>query len=257
MNTDLAAAFRRDGFVRVEGIVADRVAALRDAVDRCSVVDAGPSSYGVLVHDVWRREPILAATLLDGALPAAVAAALGLDVVTLFQDHVVNKVPGTTEPVRWHQDYSYWPLAAPIGVTCWVALDDADPDNGCLHYVGGTHRLGERAPADFVVDATQPERPHLPPIDLDRCAREATPVAVRAGDAILHDPLVWHFSPGNASKRPRRAWTSSWVTPDARWAPEHAPHPYRWTLQPVDGAPLDPERFPRVDRRGAARAALP
>lgn len=242
-----------------ERLLADGFVAVRDALDPAAVqavrdamaaldLDAGPSGYGRIVHDTWRHSAALGERLLRGPLPALAAEALG-EAPVLFQDHLVDKTPGTVSPVRWHQDYSYWPLADARGVTMWVALDEAYVENGCLHYVPGTHRLGERQPADFIAGAHQPMRAQLPPLDVDPGAAVAIPA--RAGDVLLHDPLTWHFSPGNRSGRPRRAWSISWVTASARWDPDHAPHPYLWTLAPVRGAALDPERFPRVS--GGAR----
>ena len=43
--------------------------------------------------------------------------------------------------MAWHQDYSYWTRTKPIAhLTCWIALDDASEENGCLHYIPGSHR---------------------------------------------------------------------------------------------------------------------
>src|SRR5690606_19353133 len=119
--------------------------------------------------------------------------------VILFQDVVVWKPPETSVPLAWHQDYSYWPLSAPAGLTAWLALDDAEPENGCLHYLPGTHLEGERQPADFVVGAGQPRREDLPPLDWERREHQAIAARVRAGDLLVHAPLVWHMSPANHS----------------------------------------------------------
>ena len=43
--------------------------------------------------------------------------------------------------VAWHQDYSYWTRTKPMAhLTCWIGLDDATKDNGCLQYLPGSHR---------------------------------------------------------------------------------------------------------------------
>ena len=43
--------------------------------------------------------------------------------------------------MAWHQDYSYWTRTRPMAhLTCFIALDDTDLENGCLHHVPGTHR---------------------------------------------------------------------------------------------------------------------
>ena len=40
------------------------------------------------------------------------------------------KLPGDGKPVSWHQDASYWPLTPAHTVTLWLAVDDADRENG-------------------------------------------------------------------------------------------------------------------------------
>jgi len=245
-----AERFARDGHLRLPAVVDSvALAALRAAMERVSAgVPAG--ACGRIVHDPWRREPVLREALLAGVLPELARTLLGEDPV-LFQDVLVSKLPGSAQIVQWHQDYSYWPLDRPRGLTLWLALDDACEDNGCLRYLSGSQHGGERQPADFVAGARQPPRPGLPPLEIHG---EGLPVAARAGDLLLHDPLVLHMSGPNRSRRERRAWSISWVTAATRWAPDHAAHPYLWELAPSAGEELDRRRFPRVrggDGRGA------
>jgi hypothetical protein len=237
---------RARGFVRLGRVLDDAtLAALRAAADRATA-GLPPSSYGQIRHDPWRVEPAFERALRAGWLGAIACGLLDAPAVTVFQDHVISKTPGTQAEVAWHQDYGYWPLASARGLTVWVALDDTDETNGCLRYAPRSHEGGERAPADFTQGATQPLRAALPPIDPSTIvATESVPLA--AGEAVVHDPLVLHMSPPNLSTRPRRAWSISLVDEDARWDPEHAPHPYTWALSPAAGAPLDPARFPRLN----------
>jgi ectoine hydroxylase-related dioxygenase (phytanoyl-CoA dioxygenase family) len=232
-----------DGFAAIGRVLDDDdLAALRAAADALTGA-AAPGPYGRIVHDPWRRAPAFAERVARAA-PAAIAAAG--HALVLFQDHVIAKTPGATGAIHWHQDYAYWPLDAPAGLTLWIALDDADGDNGCLRYRPGTHRLGERRAADFVDGgATMPRRPDLAPLDDDLGGGDAIAVPVLAGHAIVHHPLVWHMSAGNASSRPRRAWSITWLAPDVRWDPAHAPHPFTVMSSRQRGDALDPERFPR------------
>ncbi len=230
------------GFSAVPGVVTGDLQALRNAMDDTTLV-AGPSGYGRIVHDPWRSSAVLRRHLLTGVLPDLARAMLGEPPV-LFQDHLVSKTPGTVDAVKWHQDYSYWPLDRPIGLTMWIALDDATQDNGCLNYLPGSHSQGERQPADFVAGAVLGTAAELPPLVVDEAARVSVPVA--AGTVLVHDPLVLHMSFGNSTTTARRAWSVSWVTETARWRPSHAPHPYNYTLKPESGASLCTERFPRA-----------
>jgi ectoine hydroxylase-related dioxygenase (phytanoyl-CoA dioxygenase family) len=92
----------------------------------------------------------------------------------------------------------------------------------------------------------QPRRADLPLIEAARADAAAVAVPLPAGEALVHHPLVWHRSPGNATGGDRRGWSISWVAPDVRWDLEHAPHPYAWSLAPRSGDALCPERFPRL-----------
>ncbi len=233
---------RTQGFSAIRGVVQTDLAELRHAMDDTTLV-VGPSGYGRIVHDPWRSSEVLRRRLLIGVLPDLVRSLLGVTPV-LFQDHLVSKTPGTVDAVKWHQDYSYWPLDRPTGLTMWIALDDATMDNGCLHYLPGSHRAGERQPADFVAGALRGGTDELPRLVVDEDAAVAVPVS--AGTVLVHDPLVLHMSLGNSTASARRAWSISWVTEAARWQPSHAPHPYNYSLNPVSGALLCPGSFPRA-----------
>ena len=72
----------------------------------------------------WRRRP----QLLDGA-------------VRFWHDQLFCKPAHDGGVVAWHQDYSYWTRTTPMAhLTCWIGLDDATTENGCVHYVPGSHR---------------------------------------------------------------------------------------------------------------------
>lgn len=226
---------------------ADTLQALCGALEAWSADTAATaSSYGILRHNLWREVPLFR-EVLEGpsgrGLARLAADLLAVSAVTLFQDNLIWKPPGTSAGVQWHQDYAYWPLSAPCGVTFWLALDDADEANGCLRYIPGTHREGERQPTNFTAPGAAPWRQDLPPLDTARRTSESRPLL--AGGLLAHHPLTWHMSGGNPSLRHRRAWSLTWVTDAARWAPDHAPHPYNHWLAPTPGAPVAGESFLR------------
>jgi ectoine hydroxylase-related dioxygenase (phytanoyl-CoA dioxygenase family) len=235
---------RRDGFVPLGRVLDEETTALlASEVERSLGRAPTASEYGVLRHNLWQIVPAFEDVLRRGELARIARELLGLDEVVLFQDHLVWKPPGAAR-VEWHQDYGYWPLEAPAGLTLWIALDRTDRENGCLHYLARTHEEGERAPQDFMAGADQPAS-NLPPLDALAREHEATPLPALAGDGIAHDPLVWHMSPANASDRDRRAWSITWIAPGNRWNPAHAPHPFNFELRPRPGEPVAGGLFPR------------
>ena len=81
----------------------------------------------------------------------------------------------------WHQDSQAWPQFAPQNpVSCWVALDDATVDNGCMTVIPGSHKWG---PIDRDYRDRYLDNPLL-----------AEPVAIelKAGSCMFHHGLNFH-----------------------------------------------------------------
>ena len=118
------------------------------------------------------------------------------DTPELFQDMALLKNPGGREK-PWHQDNAYFNLSIDttvIGV--WIALDQATLDNGCLHILPGTHRMG---PAEhFKVRDWQ---------ICDSAVQRQLDVAVPLppGGCLIWHGLLHHGSPTNNSSQSRRA----------------------------------------------------
>ena len=77
------------------------------------------------------------------------------------------------------------------GVTVWVALDLVNKNNGCLHYLRGSHK--EIYPDQIFVEG----------VEID--AEDVSQVEVKPGDVVIHNALTLHWSGGNISGMPRRA----------------------------------------------------
>ncbi|MDB5474050.1 MAG: Phytanoyl-CoA dioxygenase [Devosia sp.] len=52
-----------------------------------------------------------------------------------------NKPAGVGKPTPPHQDGYYFHFNPPAAVTGWLALERADPENGCIHYVRASHKV--------------------------------------------------------------------------------------------------------------------
>jgi len=105
--------------------------------------------------------------------------------------------------VAWHQDYSFWTNTAPMAhLSCWIGLDDSTRENGCLHYVPGSHRwnllpqTGLTGNMDEIMNVLTPEQKE---------AFQPVPIEMKRGECSFHHPLLVHGSYANYSDRPRRA----------------------------------------------------
>lgn len=141
----------------------------------------------------------------DGRLQALAQHPQLLDVVGrimgetpfLFQDMALLKPPRFGREKPWHQDHAYFelPLEAKV-VGCWIALDEATTDNGCMIVIPGTHRQGP------VV--------HFKRRDWQICDthvnnQRAVAVPLPPGGCLLFSSLIHHGTPTNRSTARRRA----------------------------------------------------
>lgn len=150
----------------------------------------------------WRAAPAFHDVLFHPGFTVPASQLLG-GPVRFWHDQLFVKPAHDGGVVAWHQDYSYWTRTKPMAhLTCWIGLDDSTVENGCVHYVPGSHRWnllprGELADGmDAILDQLNPkQREEFKPI----------PIELKAGEASFHHPLMVHGSFENRSDRPRRA----------------------------------------------------
>jgi len=102
--------------------------------------------------------------------------------------------------VPYHQDNAYFNLVPPDALTCWIALDESTLENGCVHYLRGSHAPGLRSHTPSGVQGNSQML-----ADTAEASRyESVPGILPRGDAILHHCCLWHRSEPNRSGRSRR-----------------------------------------------------
>ncbi len=159
----------------------------------------------VLFHALgaWRIKPGFHDVLWNPRFTMAASQLLGGG-VRFWHDQLFCKPAKHGGVVAWHQDYSYWTRTRPMAhLTCWIGLDDATRDNGCLQYIPGSHRwpllpiTGLAGDMDAIRAVLGDEQMKL----FDK------PVAVelKAGECAFHHPLMVHGSQANKTAGPRRA----------------------------------------------------
>lgn len=158
----------------------------------------------VLFHALgaWRLRPALHDILWSPRFVDAAERVLG-GPVRFWHDQLFCKPAGHGGVVAWHQDYSYWTRTVPMQhLTCWIGLDDSTTENGCVHYVPGSHRWPLLPRTDLANDMDA-IRAVLSAEQLE--AFNPEPCEMPAGCASFHHPLTLHGSYANRSPRPRRA----------------------------------------------------
>lgn len=127
----------------------------------------------------------------------------------LFADQALLKPAGGGREKPWHQDNAYFDIrpGAPV-VGLWIALDDTDAENGCMHVIPGSHQSGPLVHfnrRDFQICDT----------DVRRDAVMTVPL--RPGGCLVFDGLLHHGTPTNRSPRRRWALQLHYAPADAIW----------------------------------------
>jgi phytanoyl-CoA hydroxylase len=148
---------------------------------------------------------------------AALAKALGFARPLLLQSMYLFKQPHIGAEVGWHQDATYLHTVPTTVTGLWIALDDADRDNGCLMALRGAHRgpLRERfhAQGGELVTVTLDSSPWP----------DAAPVALEAkrGTLVVLHGLLPHASAPNRSGRARHAYALHLIDGRAEYSPDN------------------------------------
>jgi hypothetical protein len=159
----------------------------------------------VLFHAIgaWRVTPGFHDLLWAPAYRMAAYQLLGQS-FRLFHDQLFCKPAKHGGVVAWHQDFSYWTFTKPMHhLTCWIGLDDATKENGCLYYVPGSHKWG-LLPITGLAGDMDAVRKVLSEEQLAVFDKKVANELPR-GYASFHHPLMMHGSYANDSERPRRA----------------------------------------------------
>jgi len=122
----------------------------------------------------------------------------------LFHDQLFSKPAQHGGVVAWHQDFSYWTWTQPMAhLTCWIGLDDATEENGCMHYIPGSHQWGLLKKTGLAGDM-ESVREVLTPEQIQDFESKC-PIVLKKGEATFHHPLMMHGSYKNRSDQQRRA----------------------------------------------------
>ena len=119
-----------------------------------------------------------------------------------YHSKLIQKKPNEGGAWEWHQDYGYWyknGCLFPHMASCWIALNHADKENGCLQVIRGSHIAGR---IEHGVYSTQhcadPERVEqlLDRLELVYCE-------LKPGSAVFFHCNTLHRSDANTSERNR------------------------------------------------------
>ena len=273
---DKLEAWRNDGFVNVGRLLDEaQLDQLRSEMDR--FIEAAfhgrieqtrlpwiarnlSEVPGDVVHqfvNLWEVSPVFRQAISHARIVETAAMLAETEDLQVWYDQAQCKPPHSGGAAEWHQDAQYWqPIGPPLALTAWIALDDAEVENGCMWMVPGSHRWGDQSAAltaqrNLRTQDAFGDLPRISPPAGTASWREPRPCPVRAGEVHFHHCLTWHGSPVNRTARERRAFSVHYLPGGVRFT--GAPgHPLASRIRVAEGAPLldDSEHFPVVYRNG-------
>ncbi|WP_149273660.1 phytanoyl-CoA dioxygenase family protein [Pareuzebyella sediminis] len=131
----------------------------------------------------------------------AMAKALMGDDIELDFDMLINKAPYTDTITPWHQDAAYWiDMPDKRAASCWVAIDPAYKENGCMWYTPKSHQ--------------NPVLPHVQTgnkgaLKCEGGEENSVFVELSPGSCVFHQGGTLHYSRGNSTADNRRAFITN------------------------------------------------
>ncbi len=234
ISLEQATQFRTDGYLAVSDALT--TAALEEVRQVLDPLFASPErlSHGVYqdlavgermtssprarspeINRVLRLRPELARTEAFLTCKRIAEAIAGRTMLYSF-DHAIYKAPHNEAATPWHQDQAYTGHRRSLDtIHFWIPLQEVTEENGCMHFVPGSHRIAMRSHTR----STGGSPTLTAAIDAEVVAK-ARVCALPAGGITLHTPLTLHYTGPNRTCQTRRAWVVHFG-PFGRWAKLH------------------------------------
>lgn len=111
------------------------------------------------------------------------------------------KMPSPNSQLAIHQDWTVVDEEKFVALNCWVPLTDINETNGALQIIPGSHY-------DVIKTLRAPTLPFFFSGNDDLVLEASIPLYVKAGEAVILDQSVIHYSSSNRSSQIRKAITA-------------------------------------------------
>lgn len=204
--------YQENGFVEIENALAEEeMNELSEFLEEAMTQESnhsvatsvkGESYYKVLNQKVnlWRDHGGMSRYTFHPKLAKMAMKLSGASGIRLFHDHGLWKMPQDSKPTAWHQDFPYWPMTAPGGLSVWIPMHDVDEHNGCMMFVPGSHKVGTLRG----INLADPQNLYdqIKGTELEKT--KPVKVPLKRGSCTFHHGLTFHFAHANQSDEPRR-----------------------------------------------------
>ena len=201
--------YERDGYVHVSQMFTENeVQLLGEISRRDQEIEAGATARSdaqggktVLAVRDSLGDDIYSAIVRCQRVAGTMTTLMGEEIYH-YHHKLMLKEPRVGGAWEWHQDYGYWynyGCLWPRMASCYIAIDRANRDNGCLQVIPGSHHLGRlehgKVGGQTGCDPDRIDRilEHLPLVHVE----------MEPGDALFFHGNLLHRSDQNRSEHSR------------------------------------------------------
>ena len=156
--------------------------------------------------NLWQDSDGVKELILDPAIGEMCTQLADIEGFRVWHDQALYKAP-YANPTSWHPDNPYWSYYSKDAMSIWIALDDATPENGCMHFLPGTQKKNDDFTAIPICEdmgrvfETYPEFKEI----------QSVSGAMKAGSCSFHNGLTIHGAGANMTANLRRAMTCGFM----------------------------------------------
>lgn len=203
--------FNLNGFVSLPGFFnAEEIAEIRENKERfvrdvvptmpdSEVYYEDPDDVSTLkqLQQVWKHDDFFAGMMSENSKLKTLSDLCLGEASRPMNMQYFNKHAGGGQPTPPHQDGYFFHLTPNHAITIWFALEDVEPEQGCVNYVQGSHKYGMRAHgASGVLGFSQ----SITDFGIDYDRENTISCPCKEGHLIAHHSLTTHWAGGNTSK---------------------------------------------------------
>jgi hypothetical protein len=217
------AAYARDGFVRLPGVLAPATlarfrpelrakVALLNTLQRPMEERTTYERAFLQVMNLWAQSDVVRQLVFGKRLARIASELMGVCGVRLYHDQALYKEPGGGH-TPWHADQYYWPLATSLCCTAWIPLQDTPLEMGPVAFSAGSHRVevGRDLPISDESEAGMARA-------LEAAGLPTVEEPFDLGDVSFHSGWTFHRAGPNGTTRTREVMTVIYMDVDMRLA---------------------------------------
>jgi len=202
MNKDLLHNFERDGYFFPLNVLDEQ------ATEKCRdhLLEIMNSQYAPKLgnrgqlNNLHVFSPYINEIIRKPEVLSAVETIIGPNIL-VWSTSVFLKDAHSSSFVSWHQDLTYWGLSTDHEVSVWIALSEVNKANGCMHFLPGSHHLGQLQHEDISNSENLLTRGQKASFKINESA--TVKVELKPGQASLHHGYLLHGSGSNRTSQPR------------------------------------------------------